>query len=556
MVRSAYHLLFIVFAALGHAQAADGRSTQTNARISIIEMPNAEWRISIDVPTIEMSTLHVRDMRHVHERCPQIEYEFLGIENAIFNGSAELNNGRLILRPAGQEPISIHYRIRATQSNLSHRVSDLAGCSAILQDQEYGLIDGRALLLAIRPFGLDGSPYRIGSTSLEYISDQLPLFSISNATPQESGQWHAERIDDYRFSFFAVGDWRSEVASNNATIPLTILRAGDTEPFSPDAIAAIGHAIDGFWASWGAVAAERYTAFLTPPSLDSESFGHFSGIAKPTSAGLYYGLGVSEQTLVFGLTHEIAHLWVPAQLGGVVVDTWIGEGLAELSAYIELFRAGYFREQHLVSRINQAILNTTTREVDLQLVYDTGILAWIVATERGVSDLIEHRFDPLFFALRDGAREPLSSERFWESAQRLNPSLSQYVGEVDGGLIIEHLPCHLWVNQQRFVLTHAEWPAHEMGWSLSESEVGIISEVIEGGPAEAAGLEAGDRVTQIETFGFGENQPSVTVLFERDGRQHSAKFFPHPTERTIRAPQYLPVSNFNALVSLSQCGNF
>jgi hypothetical protein len=541
-------ILILLIFAVGNGRASPIEHGAVPVELFVRELSESVWLVEIVIFSNDLSILELRDMRHAHDQCPEIEYEILDYSNAVAEN--ELSpEGRIRFRPLGTGPIRITYTVSAEQDELHHSIPALTGCSAIVSTGDSVLLDGKVLFLALRPLNLNDTQYRFGSALLHFDSENHRSPFVSTGTRLNDETWRVDRVDDLLFAFLAVGDWQYTQSANNDAPTITMAQSGDVFDNPNQTISIIAQSFDALGEQWGRIGAESYTIFLTRPSLAADSFGQFTGVANPQSTALHHGTGVHERLLVIGMVHEIVHQWVPSRLGRIVEDLWIGEGLAEITAYIELVKLGYLTEDHIVSRINRAVGNLNSPDSQLQTVYDQGIVSWLIASEPSHSDLIDNRFEALFNDLRGSADQPLSSERFWVHA-----GLPFSDNELDdAGALLARLPCRLSVNNRVYALVEDDWPRYETGWLLSNFRAGQIVSLVAGGSAESAGLVAGDQLELIDGYGYGEIHNPLTVHFSRNGVRHAVSFLPHSTAALDRFPQYVPASAAREGSELERC---
>lgn len=501
-------------------------------RIRIVELADNTWQVELVIPTGGMDSLELREFRHSHDQCPEIEYVITQVDHATRDEAAALEERR-VFRPDGEDRMRISYTVRAAEKDF-RSVSQLAGCSALLSDQSFSLLDGGALLLALRPTGLDQAPYRFGPTVLEYSGQNAANARISAGVQIGPDQWQAERADAFRFAFIATGNWRFESARESSPPRLTIGAAASEEINTAKFLPVLDRFFDQLIERWGGLDIGEYTIFLTPTNAVPGSFGEYSGAAYPQSSVLHRGHRVSDRTLTIGLAHEIAHLWIPAQLGPVSDAAWIGEGLVELVSHIELINLGFLPEAYAISRINRAAYNLVVNEADLQQIYDQGLLSWIIASP-DLANPAEVQLNPITDVLREERHFPLTPDRFWAAAGR--PELVQFANSPVE--LLRHLPCQLRVSSKAYALVEGEWPEYQTGWILSGAVPGEIAALEANSPADRSGLREGDLIAHIDAFGYGNLHHPITVHFVRDGVPDSVTFRPLSEDRFVQLPQYV-----------------
>ncbi len=546
-------LIFAVFVFVPGVKAQDASDAEFGSAevdVRVTEMPSSGWQVELTVSTAGLGVLELRDMRHTHDRCPSVSYEVQAFRNAELVDGAAGGQG-YFLRPGGPEPIEIAYTVTLAQDALSFSTTDLAGCSAIVGSNASVLIDGRALLLGLRPLDVDGAPYRFGRTSLNWDGQTDQSRIVSTGTRVSESIWSIERFDDLRFAFMAVGDWRVAFYPNRANPVVAFVQPSSSTPSADNIASPVAAVFEGLAERWGEPYPHPYTVFLSPVSDAPESFAQFTGVAKPGSAALIRGRGLHDRLLTLGVAHEVAHIWIPSRLGRVAEDVWIGEGLAELIAHTELNRTGYLPNDAVISRINRAIRNVNARDVPPQLVYDQGMLAWIIASRGIEADLDADRFASLLIGLERNRDQVLSARRFWEVAgfAANQPDID------DTDSLFSQLPCRMSVGDEVFDLVTFDWPEYETGWVFSEISPGSIVEIVDGGPAQNGGLAVGDVVDLIESYGYGDTHNLLTVHFQRGGMSGSASFHPASDIRTVRLPQYVREFDANGEDGAVRCGD-
>lgn len=522
-----------------------------HVEISVVQLTETEWKIDLDIPSEGLNVLELRDMRHTHNNCGVIEYKLLDYNNAIYN-DADSTTASMKFKPENQNPIHISYIVSAPEND-QLSISSISGCSSISKIGDSYIIDGRALFLALRPLDFENNPYRFNETILTYTSEYGEPSYLSTGRYDGDNTWYVDRIDLLRFAFLLTGSWSIDYFETNEgdlslTVGYTESNALDVEVLS----SLIFRSFDSLSNRWGSARTDSYSVILTPPLYNSDSFGQQSGIANPQSIALYKGLGINSQRLLIPIVHEIAHHWMPTQLGMVREDTWIGEGLVELVTYIELLKFGYLEDAAVISRINRAISNLNSSDTTQQIVYDLGIVSWLIATEFTNSDLIEDRFDLLIELLREESEQALTAQRFWSHAE-LQLTESDYTN-VD--VLFSNLPCRLMVNSNEFILVEDVWPIYDTGLVLSSSEAGHIDEVVPGSAADKVGLSVGDRIYQVDSFGYGDIHNPLTVYYSRNSELGSVTFIPRSEQFSEIYPQYVPSAEAGNYEESSRCKAF
>ena len=503
--------------------------------ISVNQDSNTSWMVDLVIPSDNLGSLELREMRYTHGNCEPIEYDLIEYSGATYE-SERSTDSRMYFIPNNQEPIRISYLVRAQDYRGIHSIDSLSGCSSLLNFGDQSLLDGKALLLALRPLNLENMPYRFGATKFTYTSDfEEPLY-LSTGTYEGNNTWILNRADDLWFSFLAGGNWKA-VINDIEDGPILNILYTDRLPYEVSELSDLITSIfETFEERWGNAEVDTYSILISPPISDAGSFGHYTGLANPHSSAIHQGIGLNERHLMTLIVHEIAHHWMPRLLGTVEQDTWIGEGLVELTTYIELVRLGYADEDFLLSRINRSISNLQSIYEVSQIEYDIGISSWIIATESTNTDLTGDRFDNLIKELEEESEQILTADRFWNQSD-----LPMIDFNHDGNnVVISQLPCQLSINGNEYDLVEHTWPTYERGFVLSNAVPGLIDRIIPGSAAERAGLNAGDTIYLIDSYGFGDIQNSIVIYYYRNGQPNSVTYLPIGDPQSVVYPQYVP----------------
>ena len=502
--------------------------------ITVNQNSDASWIVDLVIPNDNLGLLELREMRYTHENCEPIEYSLIEYSGAEYN-SEHSTESRMYFSPINQEALRISYLVTAQEYRGSHSIDSMSGCSSLMDFGEYSLLDGKALLLALRPLNMEGVPYRFGDTRFTYSSEFEEPSYLSDGSYEGNNSWIFNRADDLWFSFLAAGNWESKIIEIQDGPTLSLVYADQVSNEASELSTLITDTFESLEDRWGNAEVDTYSVLISPPILDAGSFGQYTGLANPNSSAIHQGVGLNKRHLMTLIVHEIAHHWMPRLLGMVDQDTWIGEGLVELVTYIELVKMGYVEEDFLVSRINRSISNLQSNYEVSQLDYDFGIISWIAATQFTNTDPTGDRFDNLIEALEEESEQTLTSDRFWGHSEL--PTIE--FNSEDNSILISHLPCQFSINGSEYELIEHAWPTYERGFVLSNTVPGLIERIIPGSAAERTGLNSDDTIFLIDSFGYGDIHNSVIIHYSRDQHTNSVAYLPIGDPGPVVYPQYV-----------------
>lgn len=519
----------------GLALAAAAGLEPAEIRIEPSFAGESAWHaVTYRLPSAGVESLALVDMSGAGGHCPEIEYEMAEVHGAVRleDLPAAARPGALAyFRPeVGASDMSIGFRVRMVEPEQGLSAATAVQCDLLVQRGASILLDGKALLPAPRPIGLNGTPFRFGETRVT-VSRAGAATALSTLGPTEGeAQWSLSELDEARFAYFFVsaGAMFDSPEDGVVHVPLDTGAAGRFGDL--DTVA--HHAASILEAMFGAPGPSWYVIVsLTGHGAD---FADYTGTARPGGQRLVIGSGAPEDAVRVLAIHELSHHWDIARFRELVPSedlTWLREGLAEFLAHAVLAQTGALSDDALVHRANLALYNLGLPDSHGARAYDEGYLAWFALHQAAAGG---DAFSNFLTALIAPGQPQLTGDGFWAGAQAAGLT-TRTAGRLDPQ---SDLPCTVLADGVEYNLQLRAWPAYDSGLSFDQDRPGRIVAVHAGGAAEQAGLRPGDQVDRLLSGGYGRIFEPLTFRLS-DGQ--IAAFMPHGP---ARAPylQYVETS--------------
>lgn len=555
LLRFLYLLLTLSLVTGCQEDLVDAPVDRLTIRVELDESTQS-FEVHLVIPSSGIHELWLRDMSRRSDACPGVEYTVARHENA--NLSSEKINDLLLTRltPSRLGSIEISYSVSPVSSLEGISPAILSECSAILASSDNIFADGLALFLAMRPFDENGQPFRFGETEIvlgESLRGRSSVFSTG--TELGEGRWLVERFDDARFALLGVGSWVEASIHSSDPARVAIYHLGDeratisttTEGFAAAVLEAGLRNLSEAFEAGGQVSG--YKAYVLESNTTAAQFGSYAGEARENAQIALFDASITPQRLSLLLLHEAAHTWVPGRLGQydpASTPIWIGEGLAEYLAWNEFVGHGVSPSSAIIARLNAALQNRSVDRTPEILDYDHGVLAAFLVHVYSDGGLDGDGIARFVRTLMLSADEVLTEDRFWSAVES-----NELRAEIAAGSTLEQLlPCRIAISGTEFTLAEGLWPTFDTGWSLSEQEPGLISDVRVDGPAALAGLAPGNTLIRHVSGGYGDIHHPIEVLVERDGITGVLSVMPRGD--TSSEPHFQYVQDVQAVASWAQ----
>ena len=213
---------------------------------------------------------------------------------------------------------------------------------------------------------------------------------------------------------------------------------------------------------------------------------------------------------------------------------WFKEGFTEYYAQLLTYRAGELSDSNYLRSVNKDLRSfpaSTSEYVRGRI-----IALWLDGTIRRESNG-QYSLDNVMFDMERNANQPYTLARIFETAgQYLSPESRTLLQKA----VVDH--ADLAPPEEIPSMSHCaraslqELPNFDIGLDVAHSHAsGVITGVVENGPAFAAGLRNGQKIVRISfDIGDPERLAKFTVHTEKDDQQISF----YPRGKTVKAWQY------------------
>ena len=263
---------------------------------------------------------------------------------------------------------------------------------------------------------------------------------------------------------------------------------------------------------------DNFPYFLVTLKPYDRDHGSSDGSAFTNAFWMYISRLDSLTGLLPQLAHESFHAWNPKRMGmlptGSDVESikWFREGPTEYYGQLLTYRAGLMSASNYVNSLNNDLRKFPTS--NSEYVRGRVIALWLDAAIRNESGG-RHSLDNVMFDMVRGANQPYTLARILETAGR-------YLSSESRALLKNAVTDHADLPAPKQIPAVGDCaqplledlPTFDLGLDLALSRSsGVLTGVIDGGPAFAAGLRNGQRL--------------LSVLVSNGDPEHIAKFTVH-----------------------------
>jgi predicted metalloprotease with PDZ domain len=285
---------------------------------------------------------------------------------------------------------------------------------------------------------------------------------------------------------------------------------------------------------------DNFPYFLVTLKPYDQDHGSSDGSAFTNAFWMYVSRLDSFTGLIPQLAHESFHAWDPKRMGTLPTGSdeesikWFREGATEYYGQLLTYRAGLMSASNYVNSLNNDLRKFPTS--NSEYVRGRVISLWLDATIRRES-AGQHSLDNVMFDMMQGAQQPYTLPRILETA-------GKYLSAESRTLLKNAVTDHADLPAPKRIpsvgdCAHPmleELPTFDLGLDLAPSQArGVMSGVIEGGPAFTAGLRNGQRLLGVSVYnGDPKRVAKFTVHTDTGNRQITF----YPRGKTIAAWQY------------------
>jgi predicted metalloprotease with PDZ domain len=311
-----------------------------------------------------------------------------------------------------------------------------------------------------------------------------------------TGPWTG--VDD---GLYAAGDYRIHKFQIGRRSAVLAVRGAWT--FTDDeAIADIQKTVGtvrDFWHD------DNFPYFLVTLKPYDRDHGSSDGGAFTNAFSMYVSRLDSLTGLLPQLAHESFHAWNPKRMGMLPTGSgeesikWFREGPTEYYGQLLIYRAGLMSAANYVNSLNNDLRKFPAS--NSEYVRGRVIALWLDATIRSESSG-KHSLDNVMFDMVRGANQPYTLARILETAERYlslesRTLLNNAVTDHANLPAPEHIPS---VGDCAHPVLE-NLPTFDLGLDLASSRAaGVLTGVIQGGPAFIAGLRNGQRLLGVSVY--------------------------------------------------------
>jgi predicted metalloprotease with PDZ domain len=465
---------------------------------------------------------------------------------------------RWVVKHAPSEPLVVSYSITVRDRGPAPRNNDYR---TRLDPELFHLIGELGLLL---PQHMESTTKR--SMSIRFDGFDTQGWSIMSSFGSGAGPFTVNMSgQEFRHSLVLAGKIRTLTREiNGKAIGLAIV--GDDWGFTDDAFADLATRIitieRDFWPDhtdpWFLI------ALIPSPGAATERSFSFGGTGLTSCFSLYCNTGFSldpgsqhaDQVKIL-LAHEYFHTWN----GGKIPSSdeegtgyWFSEGFTDFYARRLLHQAGMISDEVYLQKLNHMLGEAATSPVRNAPASRIKSEFW---TNRDVQRLPYHRGDQVALAVDERIRQVSEGKRSLDDLMRslLARSLKgdAYSTDVVLRLIEDQtdpafaaairsvvvdgtdVPLPPAITSPKATLAKGRQQGFDAGFDIDATRTSkILSGVVEGGPAHAAGLRDGQKMKALSiSSGNATSPPFAKVTIDEDGKDRAISYDPLTPGREV-----------------------